>query len=131
MSNNPYQPTSEAVSGTSMNLVNVARYQKGIIFCILFNLLGYGLPFFLPDGLLIFFSLLLVGTAIGSLVYTVMLATQVYSTGLAILMGILAIVPCVGLIVLLIINGKATSVLRAKGIKVGLFGANMSSLPRQ
>ncbi|MDB4730325.1 hypothetical protein OAF38_00940 [bacterium] len=70
----------------------------------------------------------MLGTAIGSLFYTVMLATQVYSTGVAILMGILTLLPCFGLLVLLIINGKATSILRANNIKVGLLGADMSSL---
>ncbi|MDA7915595.1 hypothetical protein N9B98_04955 [bacterium] len=72
--------------------------------------------------------LLMVGTSIGSLTYTVMLATQIYGTGVAILMGVLAIVPCVGLLPLLIINGKATSILRSNSIKVGLFGANISSI---
>jgi hypothetical protein len=43
-------------------------------------------------------------------------------------MGILALLPCFGLLVLLIINGKATSILRANNIKVGLLGADMSSL---
>lgn len=132
MSDNPYQPTNDSAaapnSGGNVNIFNVARYQKGIIWCILVQLFCYVLPIFMPPTLVTLFYLLMLGTAIGSLFYTVMLATQVYSTGVAILMGILALLPCFGLLVLLIINGKATSILRANNIKVGLLGADMSSL---
>lgn len=132
MSNNPFQPASETTaapnSGGNLNLLNVARYQKGIIWCIFVQLLCYVLPIFLPPSLIVLVYLLMVGTSIGSLTYTVMLATQIYGTGVAILMGVLAIVPCVGLLPLLIINGKATSILRSNSIKVGLFGANISSI---
>ena len=132
MSENPYQPTNDSTaatnSGGNANLVTIARYQKGIIWCIFVQLLCYILPVFLLPTLTIIVYLLVVGTAIGSLVYTVLLATQIYSTAVAILMGILALVPCCGLIILLLINGKATSILRANSIKVGLFGANMNSL---
>ena len=39
---------------------------------------------------------------------------KVYSTGLGIVLGLLTLIPCVGLIVLLIVNGKATSVASIK-----------------
>lgn len=48
--------------------------------------------------------------------------------GLGIVLGILTLIPCIGLIVLLVINGKATGVLRENGIGVGLLGANLSKL---
>jgi hypothetical protein len=34
-------------------------------------------------------------------------------------------VPCVGLITLLVVNAKATSILKAAGLKVGLLGARV------
>lgn len=43
-------------------------------------------------------------------------------------MAILTLIPCIGLIVLLIINGKATSILKQNDVRVGLIGANMSDL---
>jgi hypothetical protein len=52
--------------------------------------------------------------------------SRVDSTGVGILLALLALIPCVGLIGLLIINGKATSVLKDYGIRVGLLGAKMS-----
>jgi hypothetical protein len=43
-----------------------------------------------------------------------------------VLLGILTLIPLIGLIVLLVINGKATKVLRANGHRVGLLGASLS-----
>jgi hypothetical protein len=37
-------------------------------------------------------------------------------------------VPCFGLLLLLIVNQKATSILQQNGIRVGLMGADMSQL---
>ncbi|MBC7967314.1 MAG: hypothetical protein H7Z17_15470 [Fuerstia sp.] len=61
-------------------------------------------------------------------VFAFLLAMKTHGTGQGILLGILCLVPCVGLLVLLIINSKATSVLKANGIKVGLLGADLSSI---
>ena len=81
--------------------------------------------FFLPPRLIVLVYLLMAETAIRSLIYTVMLATQIYDTGVDILTGVLAIVPCFGVLPLLIINGKATSILRSNSIKVGLLGGSI------
>ncbi|MBI83680.1 MAG: hypothetical protein CMJ81_10830 [Planctomycetaceae bacterium] len=51
------------------------------------------------------------------------LAIKVFSTGIGILLGLLTLVPYLGLLVLLFINVRATRVLRQNGIQVGLFGA--------
>jgi len=71
-------------------------------------------------------SLVVLGAVIAGVVFAVLLAVRVYSTGAGIAMGILAIVPCLGLIMLLIINQAATKKLTENGIKVGFLGANMS-----
>jgi hypothetical protein len=62
---------------------------------------------------------------LASAVFVYLLAASVYSTAVGILLGVLALLPCINLIMLLIVNGKATSVLRAHGIKVGLLGAKL------
>jgi hypothetical protein len=41
-------------------------------------------------------------------------------------LGILTLVPLLGLIILLIVNQRATGVLQAKGYRVGLLGASLS-----
>ena len=134
MSINPYQPPQYpapavgVLSGSREDLRSVAKFQKGILVCILFQLVAIigqlALP---PDiGLLISIAVLVVGIASGAFVF--MLAIKVYGTGLGVLLGVLSLVPCIGLIVLLIVNGKATSVLKQNGIKVGLLGANLSAI---
>jgi hypothetical protein len=47
---------------------------------------------------------------------------------MGVVLGILTLIPCIGLIALLIINGKATAVLKNHGIKVGFFGARASDV---
>jgi hypothetical protein len=41
------------------------------------------------------------------------------------LLGILTLLPCIGLITLLVVNAKATAILKAGGLKVGLLGAKV------
>lgn len=52
-----------------------------------------------------------------------MLATRVYGTGAGIVLGVLTLIPCLGLVILLLVNRKATDVLKQHGIGVGLLGA--------
>jgi hypothetical protein len=134
MTENPYQsPATDARvvginSGNIEDLRKVAKYQKAILTCILIQLLAIGLQFALSAELRILLSLGLIIVGVASTVFIFLLATHVYSTGLGVLLGILALIPCIGLIVLLAINGKATTVLRNNGIEVGLLGANLSKI---
>jgi hypothetical protein len=54
------------------------------------------------------------------------LAMKVYSVIQGILIGILTMVPCLGLLLLLLVNQKATKILKDNGHNVGLFGADLS-----
>jgi hypothetical protein len=56
------------------------------------------------------------------------LAMKVYGTGPGIAMAICTLFPCIGLIILVIINAMATSILRKNGVRVGFLGARMSDL---
>lgn len=131
MSENPYQPplTSARVvgvkSGTRRDLRAVAKYQKGIIICIAINLLLLPMMALVPNDLLRFVirvAYLLV--AVVSTVLVFLLAIKVYSIGVGIVLGFLSLFPLIGLIVLLVVNGKATKILQQNGIKVGFLGAN-------
>jgi len=51
---------------------------------------------------------------------------KVYNPVTGIIYGIGTIVPCVGLIILLVINTKATRTLELNGHHVGFFGADLS-----
>jgi len=142
MSENPYQ--SPMASGTAIGVLSgavedlraVARYQKGILVCILVQILSGIFVVVLPQlgqaeslalvGLLVSIGSLIVG--VFGTVFIFLLATKVYSTGIGILLGVLTLIPCLGLIVLLAVNAKATGILRQNGIKVGLLGANLSQI---
>ncbi len=130
----PYQSpesVSEAYgvrSGRREDVRSVAKYQKGILVCILAQLIGAVVQFALPPEVLVFLAVGIFVVAIVGTVYVFLLAIKVYSTALGILLGILTLIPCVGLIVLLLVNGKATTIIRQNGIKVCLLGANVSQI---
>ena len=134
MSDNPYQPPETVpevvgiLSGTRADLKSVARYQRGIIICILIYLIGAVCSFVVPADFRPIISTGVILTSLIGTIFVFLLAMKVYSTAVGILLGVLTFVPCVGLIVLLMVNGKATTVLRQNGISVGLLGANLSDL---
>jgi hypothetical protein len=53
---------------------------------------------------------------------------ELHGPGLGVLFGFLTLIPCVGLIILLIVNQQATSLLQRNKVRVGLFGARMSDI---
>src|SRR5262249_48906665 len=78
-----------------------------------------------PD-LKLFFALGSLVVSVVATVFLFMLALKVYSVAAGVILGILSLIPCIGLFVLLAVNGKATSILRAHGYSVGLLGASLS-----
>ena len=121
-----YAPPPMILKG---DLRTVAVRQKAVMYCILGYFVALVLQFVLPRELRPVSALLALGMVITATVFVFMLALSLYSTGIGVLLGILTLVPCVGLITLLIVNGKATQVLRAHGVHVGLMGADSSQLP--
>ena len=67
---------------------------------------------------------------LGVLVFMIISVTRLAKAlGLSpVLYAILMFIPCVSLLVLLSINGKATANLKQAGIKVGLLGADINSI---
>jgi hypothetical protein len=134
MSDNPFQsPATDARvvgvrGGSREELRKVATYQKGVLVCILIQIAAVVAQFVIPPELLLFVSLASLVVSLAGTVFVLLLAVNLYSTGLGVVLGILALVPCVGLIVLLSVNGKATRVLRQNGIQVGLLGADLSKV---
>ena len=134
MSENPYQPPASSepaigvLSGSREDLRTVATMQKGILVCILLQIIGTVGQVVSPPGLAMAFAGLALITGIASFIFVLLLAMRVYGVGMGILLGVLCMIPCIGLISLLVVNGKATSVLRQNGIKVGLMGAKLSDI---
>lgn len=130
MDQNPYAPPStstpvvDVLSGSREDLRSIATYQRGIIFCILFYIAGMISRAILPEQIWALVALGIIAAAIVGAVFVFLLSTKVYGTALGILLGILCLIPLLGILILLIVNGKATSVLRKNGIRVGFFGVN-------
>ena len=120
--------SSARLGGSNIELKRIASYQRGVISCILVQILAYMAYGSLKANLALagVASLVVIIAVVSGVVYAVLLATRVYSTGAGIAMGLLALVPCLGLVMLLIINQAATRKLTENGIKVGFFGASMS-----
>jgi hypothetical protein len=106
----------------------IAGNQRAIIFCILGYLCLIPAIVLAPDDLRIFVAIPVVLLGLTATVFVFLLATKVYSTGTGVVFGILTLLPCIGLIMLLIINGKATSVLKDNGVEVGFLGASSSDI---
>lgn len=116
------------VAGLPFDVREVAINQKRLMLCLVFCLSLYLsaalLDTLIPD-LAILFGIAALATGVAGSVFTFMLATKVYDAGLGIVLGILSLMPCVGLIALLVVNSQATQVLRQNGYKFGLMGADL------
>jgi hypothetical protein len=97
---------------TKADLMEVANRQKSIMWMILISLVAAFIPF------------ATIVTAIIQIFFIYKLATAVRSSAAWVYI-ILSFVPLIGLLALLHINGKAMTILRTNGVKVGLMGARM------
>lgn len=127
MNENPYQasqlPMNDAAStaATADDITKVASGQKLIIYGILIYLLAIGLQFAVgPAAALLIFATMFLGI-FGIIRLAVGFGYSVISI---ILLIIGSFIPLVGLIILLVLNAKATKALRANGYTVGLLGAS-------
>ncbi|MFA9479774.1 hypothetical protein ACERK3_15920 [Phycisphaerales bacterium AB-hyl4] len=103
----------------------IASRQKSLLVCILIYLLTIVGQFVVPAEVrpLLAVGVLVVGLV--AMVFVFLLATKLYGIGIGILLGLLTLIPLVGLIILLAVNARATHTLRRNGIEVGLLGAKM------
>ncbi len=134
MDDNPYRSPEivdaqvvGVVSGRREDLRSVAKYQRVLMICILVYLVALLASWAVPQLLIVGRVVALVASLVG-VVFVFLLSTKVYSTGIGVLLGILTLIPIIGLIVLLIINSKATGILRANGVRVGLLGADPATV---
>jgi len=108
------------------DLPQSALYQKVILLCILVYLLAKSRPFVLPPPLRAY-SLVVprTGPDCGERVFICLLHSESNNIGICILLGILTLIPLVGLIGLLIITAKRQAY-PLSGSPFGLLGARLS-----
>jgi len=137
---NPYQSpqvgspiVSSFAGGDSREyLRDVARRQRKVLLAVglnfLVNIIAAAANASESAPLILGMAVLAIGVAIFSMVAMFQLANRVYGMGAAIVCTILMLVPCISLITLLVVNQKATSILQAAGVKVGLLGADPAAI---
>jgi len=118
------------------DLLRIAESQKGVLICILLMFsLWLGAALLSPGetepanplvALTVLFGLFVLSLVSVVLVFRLAIATRGMRSG--IFLGALALLPGLSLIALLIVNSTATRILKANGIRVGLLGANLSSI---
>ncbi|MFW6146717.1 MAG: hypothetical protein ACOC7R_05225 [Planctomycetota bacterium] len=108
------------------DLKAIAGRQRVIVLCFLIYLLGIVAN--IPLSVMAteagrFMRMMVLVAAVVATVLVFLLARKIHNTALGVLLGILTLVPVVGLIVIMIVNLQATNILQAHGVKVGLMGA--------
>ena len=107
----------------------IAQRQRAILLCILGIFILYGLAIVgqtaFPPIVVLIIAFLILAVDLTAVVFVFLLTTKLYGIGIGLLLGFLTLVPCVGLITLLVVNGKATTILKEAGLKVGLLGAKV------
>jgi hypothetical protein len=125
------------LSPAASTLHDVAKYQRFIIWILLGSMIGVGASTIIaaligPE----FLARVAIGISVMSwglavlrviLVYRLAVAAQV-SVGWAIFAAICGIHSLVGLVALLIVNAKATKLLKQAGLRVGFLGVSTSTL---
>ena len=135
MNDSPYEPPQSTgyqyVDSGREPIRRVAKFQRYVIFALLANILANIITFAtrgqdLPARFVVI--ALYAGVAVFAMVAIFLLAKEVFNTGVGVLCAILMIVPFISLIVLLVINQKATSYLQSNGVRVGFLGTNPNSI---
>ena len=125
----PPRPDAPPARSTA-ELYAIARFQRAIIYCILFLLIDYGVAMVMPQEVRLFMAIPHLIIAVVAAVCVFRLSLQVYSTGPGILLALGTLIPCLGLLVLVVINSKATATLHEYGVAVGFLGVGGSEMTR-
>ena len=136
-------------------LREIALYQQRLILCVLAQIVLYVIVAIsamtagaaeaaaqanntAPPEASPLLAVMMVGALLGMLAVGIFALIQIYklaqaiweSTGLAVLLALLMLAPCISLVVLLVVSARATSTLRAAGIHVGFLGVSAAERAR-
>jgi uncharacterized membrane protein len=131
---NPYQSPQFVGQATAVDpgdrekLRRVARRQQLVLYALLAQIIVYismfGAQGANASGAAAILGLLFLAIAIFSMVAVFLLAKELLNIVIAVICTVLMLIPCISLLTLLIVNGRATKLLQKHGVKVGLMGAN-------
>lgn len=139
MDDNPYRaPSSEGIGPADhrghQDVQSIAVWQRRFLVCIAVNIVLLMAMFaismrFVTPRILVFVLLAYWASNFVNVVAAFQLARRFGDTVLGVIISLLMLMPCLNLLVMVYINGKATSILQRNGYQVGLFGANLSDSP--
>lgn len=135
MSQKPFVPPpsdADHVEGVSNELLEIVVAQRGMMW-LLAAKFGTDFTFsvakeFTTDLLLIAYLSVCVLVALAMGYYVFRLSNAIYGVGPAVVCAVISLVPCLGLLAVLILNGNAIDQLRKAGVRVGFMGATKSQL---
>src|SRR5262249_42066811 len=107
----------------------IALLQKGVITMIACHLILIVAMQFVPPETRPILSWLYLLIAVGGVICTWLLAITLYGVLLGVLIALSTGIPCIGLVMLVVINGRATLELKEYGVPVHLFGVPWSAIP--
>ena len=139
---NPYQSTPVAQGRVPARehvekVRSVASAQRLLNVAILFYLLlvvgNVGTQMAVannPDSMLPLILLPIVLAVLGFMIFAVArMGYAMHGVGHAIFYAVMMLIPCLGFILLIILNSRVTSFLTRNGVKVGLMGAKKETVP--
>ena len=110
----------------------VASRQQFVLYALLanivINIVFMAMP---PDAskhIRLVMAILAISVVITTMIAAFQLAWELYNVVIGVICAVLMPVPCIALLTLLIINGKATNFLQKRGVKVGLMGVNSNTI---
>jgi hypothetical protein len=110
----------------SRDILPIAENQKYLMWAILAQIVAFVAATVLSElGLLL---ILVAVVAQAFFVFKISMASFPEPTG--IILGVMSLIPCLGLIALLVINGVATNILKGCGVTVGFLGVPDSEIER-
>jgi hypothetical protein len=111
-----------------VEVLAIAKRQRGLLVVFVSFYLLAMLSSQIPED----FDLIILGVRvllwIAMVAMMARLATKLYSLGMTILFCVLTVIPLINLIALIVVNQKASGVLKEAGFKVGLGGADVSEI---
>jgi hypothetical protein len=112
-------------------LVRIARYQRWVMIALLMNFPGTVLSILAPmQPLAIAIPMLAASLAVAAymIIAIYLLARHTFGVHIAVVAAAAMFIPCLSLIILVMVNQKATETLQQRGLYVGFFGVDPSSI---
>lgn len=121
-------PTHPPEALTRHELRRIAARQRGVLVSIFGYVLTLLAQFVLPPEYELVCIVAGIAIAIGAAVCVFLLGRMFHSPVVSVLLVILTLIPLVGLCILMVVDRRASGILKGHGIHVGLLGADVRSI---